>query len=248
MRGVVLAGGVGSRLGYLGGLLPKSMVPVQGHPLLWYALRSLAAMDASEVTVAALAPSETVVRYLRRLSPSELGISRLKVHLLRAPTTSPVATLREAVGGYSGEIGVALGDGFVIARNLSDFPRELHRRGAAVGQTVAWENDRRVLRRTCEVRLARDGRMLSIREKPSSPTPGYRGCGTYLFGEGELRSLYRDAIERGPVTSMTDLIGAGVRRKSAIGFRLKGWDINVNTVGDLISAWGRVPSSLSEAL
>ena len=38
---VILCGGKGSRLGELGKKMPKTLVKVQGKPILWYILKSL---------------------------------------------------------------------------------------------------------------------------------------------------------------------------------------------------------------
>ena len=38
---IILCGGKGTRLGELGKKLPKTLVKIQGKPILWYILRSL---------------------------------------------------------------------------------------------------------------------------------------------------------------------------------------------------------------
>ncbi|EQD55215.1 hypothetical protein B2A_05842, partial [mine drainage metagenome] len=43
-QGVILAAGSASRMGFLGGILPKTMIPVGGKPLLWYGLKTLGSL------------------------------------------------------------------------------------------------------------------------------------------------------------------------------------------------------------
>ena len=41
MKAVILAAGRGSRLGYLGKQIPKTLVKINNHPILWYIINIL---------------------------------------------------------------------------------------------------------------------------------------------------------------------------------------------------------------
>lgn len=245
---MVLAAGKGSRLGYLGKLLPKTMVPVQGRPILWYALRALGQMGASEAIVATLASNDLVLDYLGSLDATTAGLRRLRVHTLLAPTRSPVETLLSSIHGGTRDLGVVAGDSMIEAHNLGNFVREFYRMGAEVGNLVVHEKDPAAIRRACEVRMGSDGRILEIREKPREPRWKLRGCATYLFRRSSLEGLVEEVLGRNRLPGLTDLVAAAARRGTALGFPLRGWEVNVNTVRDVVESWRKSDPSMSALL
>lgn len=63
MKTVLLAGGFGTRLSELTGLIPKPMVEIGGKPLLWHIMNSYAAFGHTEFIVALGYKAEVVKRY-----------------------------------------------------------------------------------------------------------------------------------------------------------------------------------------
>lgn len=45
MKVIILAGGMGTRLGSISELIPKPMIEIGGKPILWHIMKILAAMD-----------------------------------------------------------------------------------------------------------------------------------------------------------------------------------------------------------
>lgn len=239
---MVLAAGTGSRLGYLGGILPKTMVPVRGRPLLYHALTTLSELGASEARVALGPGSELASRYLRTTSARSFGLRSVRTVELRRPTRSPVETLVRALPrSLPGTVAVALGDDLTAARGLDRWEPEFRRRRAAVAQAVVPERDRQAVHRTCEVEVDARGWIVRIREKPRTLRGGQRGCGLYLFRGETFPELLARAGGVRDARSLTDLVGAGVRVGGALAMPLEGSNINVNTVGDLLQAWTLVP-------
>ncbi len=63
MKTVILAGGLGTRLSELTGLIPKPMVEIGGKPILWHIMNSYAAFGHTEFIVACGYKAEVIKRY-----------------------------------------------------------------------------------------------------------------------------------------------------------------------------------------
>lgn len=61
---LILAGGLGTRIADLAGDLPKSMVPVAGHPFIFHQLRLLAEQDVKHVVLCVGHRSEPLIDYV----------------------------------------------------------------------------------------------------------------------------------------------------------------------------------------
>lgn len=239
---MVLAAGSGERLGYLGGVLPKTMVPVQGRPLLWHALRTLAAVGATDARVGIQERASLADAYLSQLSPRTVGLRSIEVVRFRRPTRGPTETLARTLGQPpAGTFAVVLGDDLTQATNLRRLLRVFEERQATVAQAVVEEHERTVLRRTCEIDVAPGGWIRTIHEKPSRPRWPLRGCGLYLFRGSAFGQLVRGAGGLASARSMSDLVAEGARQGRALALPLQGRNINVNTVGDVLEAWTLVP-------
>lgn len=249
MLGIVLAAGSGSRLGYLGGILPKAMVPVRGRPLLWYALNSLSSLGADDAVVATRADTRILRAYVKSLDPADVSLNSLRVYSFTRPTHTPVETLRKALGRPpNGPFAVVLGDDFTVAQNLSDALPDFLAAHATVAEAVVVDHHPDALRRTCAVRLDGSDWIQEIHEKPRRPRSAVRGCGLYLFDGARFSNLLRRAAHLGKVASLTDLVSAAAVEGGALAFRLRGRNINVNTVNDLLDAWQMAPQDRHEAL
>ena len=53
MKAIILAGGLGSRLGSVGEIIPKPMVEVGGKPILWHIMKIYAKFGFKDFIIAA---------------------------------------------------------------------------------------------------------------------------------------------------------------------------------------------------
>ena len=65
-------------MGYLGGILPKAMIPVRGQPLVWHALRTLAEVGVTDATVAIRPGTYLLEDYLRGVNPRAVGLRAVR--------------------------------------------------------------------------------------------------------------------------------------------------------------------------
>jgi NDP-sugar pyrophosphorylase family protein len=246
LHGVVLAAGVGSRLGYLGELLPKFLLPVAGKPLIWYALSALGSVGTTDVTIVVRRHGPLLKRYLEKADLGQLGIGEVRVRILRTPTRNPVETLLKDVPARPPDLAVTEGDSFTLASDLPSMGRRFHSFRPRVLSLVVQEPNREAIRRACEVIPGRNYRVTAIHEKPRRPRTRLRGCGIYLFRGDTFHGLVRETLARGRLECLPDLVATAAQDQTAMYFQTRGRNINVNTLSDLKAAWN-VTNDLDES-
>jgi NDP-sugar pyrophosphorylase family protein len=200
---VVLAGGLGTRLGAVLPELPKILAPIAGRPFLDYLLEWLAGQGSRRVILALGSRAGAVLRHLEAHSFKPLEI-------VTAVEPHPLGT--------AGAIGFALpslasdpvlvmnGDTLVDA-DLTAFVTSHRRDGAAASVLCA-----RVAhpQRYGSVEIDSAGKVARFREKNSTAAPSWVNAGVYLFNRSVLTaiaklergSLERDVLEAMPAGSI----------------------------------------------
>jgi mannose-1-phosphate guanylyltransferase len=186
-RGIVLAGGLGTRLRPAVGDLPKPLVDVGGEPLVAHQLRRLVAAGVPDIVIAAGFGADLVAQ--------ELGDgARWGARLTYSRETEPLGT-----GGalaLAARSAVAPGDTVVVVNG------DLLSRHDLAAQLDAFERSAaEVFIHVREVEDARaygvvsvDGtgeRVTGFREKPSEAVPGFVNAGTYVMRGSVLLALPR---------------------------------------------------------
>jgi mannose-1-phosphate guanylyltransferase len=174
MKAVVLAAGIGSRLGELTKNTPKCLLPVQGRPLLDYWFESLKLAGVTDVFINVHYLSDQVEKYIA----SQHHINRVTAFFEPALLGS-AGTLREArefVGGVE-DFFIIYADNFA----LLDLSRLLafHRACPhSILTLVAYPTEN-----PCQcgiMELDNDGRVLSFEEKPKFPKTNLANSGIHV--------------------------------------------------------------------
>lgn len=236
LEGYILAAGVANRTGYLGALLPKTLLPVKGKPLLWYSLLTAAQVGVSHATVVTSPTWSIVRRYVRELTVPSEGLESIRTVVLRRKTAGPVETLLRVLPRHTDDFCVVFGDDYTKGRNVGMLQKKVRQSDAMVAELVVREDSVRRMTQSCSVKLRRDGLITCIEEKPHRPKPGYRGCGVYYFRGSTFRSLVEEAVPKNHSLTMTDLVEVATRQHRAYGIVLDGLNVNVNTLGDFVTA------------
>jgi len=179
MKGVILAGGTGSRLDPLTRITNKHLLPIYDRPMVLYAVEALVGAGVSELTL--VTGGTHAGEFLRLLGNGhEYGIERL------------LYAYQERPGGIAEALGLAErfvgGERCVVMLADNVFERSI---AAASANFAAQERGARLLLASLEnpahlrhlgvPELDGDNRIARIVEKPKDPPSSYAVTGLYFF-------------------------------------------------------------------
>jgi len=216
-KGIILAGGSGTRLYPVTQVACKQLLPVYDKPMIYYPLSSLMLFGITDILIIST-PHDTP-----RIE-SLLGDGhRLGLHISYAVQPKPEGIAQAFVLGekFIGDDPVALILGDNIFYGVYDFLREARdfSGGATVFGYYVHDPERYGV-----VAFDREGRAVSIEEKPAQPKSSYAVTGLYLYdndvvsiakslrpsgrGELEITDVNKVYLERGELSVVR--LGRGI--------------------------------------
>jgi glucose-1-phosphate thymidylyltransferase len=217
-KGIILAGGSGTRLHPMTIASSKQLLPVYDKPMIYYPLSVLMLAGVRDVLV--ISTPADLPQFRRLLGDGE----RLGITFTYAEQPRPEGLAQAFVIGrdwLDGEpCALVLGDNLIFADHLSAMLREAAAR--PVGATV-FAYQVRDPERYGVVTMGSDGRALEIVEKPAAPQSNWAVIGLYFYdhrvsdlaarvrpsarGELEITDLNRMYLEEGSLH--VDRLGRG---------------------------------------
>ncbi|MFE9934480.1 glucose-1-phosphate thymidylyltransferase RfbA [Streptomyces sp. NPDC005533] len=207
MRGILLAGGTGSRLWPLTRSVSKQLLPVFDKPMVYYPLSTLVTAGVSEILIITTPGDQE--QYIRLLGDgSKLG---LRIEYAAQERPEGIAHAFLLGSGFIGHEPVALILGDNIFHGSSLGTRLGAQEGMRGGRVFAYQVANPWAYGVVE--FDDQGRALSIEEKPAQPRSGYAVPGLYFYdnrvveiartlrpsarGELEITDLNRVYLEAG---------------------------------------------------
>ncbi len=175
MRGIVLAGGTGSRLWPITRAVSKQLMPVFDKPMIYYPLSTLVMAGLTEILIITTPDDQPQFRRLLG-DGSQFG---LQLSYVVQPRPEGIAQAFLLGADFIGTEAVALilGDNIFHGTGLGRQLRE--NTSSSGGRVFAYQVANPEAYGVVE--FAADGRVLSIQEKPARPKSGYAVPGLYFY-------------------------------------------------------------------
>jgi glucose-1-phosphate thymidylyltransferase len=237
LKGIVLAGGTGSRLFPLTKITNKHLLPIYNKPMIYYPIQTL--VDAGIKDILLVTGGRNSGDFLRLLANGkEFGLAHLNY------------TYQEGEGGIADALALAehFADGDKICVVLGDNILEKPIR-EAVQAFEKQESGARILLKEVHdagrfgVAEMNGDRIVGIEEKPENPKSSYAVTGIYLY-DGTVFEKVRSLVpSRRNELEITDVNNAYIKEGTMTYSFIDGWWTDAGTFESLMRAANLVAST-----
>ncbi|HXU38515.1 MAG TPA: sugar phosphate nucleotidyltransferase [Blastocatellia bacterium] len=237
MKGIVLAGGLGTRLAPLTRVTNKHLLPVFDEPMVHYPIRTLIGGGISEILI--VTGGNSAGDFLKLLrNGKEFGLERLH-YAYQEGEGGIAAALSLAERFADGEpICVVLGDN-ILEKSIAPFVKKFRHQGTGAKILLSEVTDPQRF----GVPVLEDGRVVRIEEKPAEPKSQYAVIGVYMYDNRvfdiikTLKPSGRGELE------ITDVNNAYIEAGDLSWDVIEGWWTDAGTFDSLLKASNLVADS-----
>jgi glucose-1-phosphate thymidylyltransferase len=241
MKGIILAGGTGSRLFPLTKITNKHLLPIYDKPMIYYPLQTL--VDAGIKDIMIVTGGRNSGDFLRLLANGkEFGLAHLNY------------TYQEGEGGIADALGLAehfaegekicviLGDN-ILQKPIKDavdaFEKQEHGARILLKEVVDAER--------FGVAEMQGDRIVGIEEKPKNPKSHYAVTGIYMYDTSVFEKVKKLVPSGRGELEITDVNNAYIKEGTMTYSFLDGWWTDAGTFESLLRATNLVAQSKTAA-
>jgi glucose-1-phosphate thymidylyltransferase len=230
MKGIVLAGGLGTRLAPLTRITNKHLLPVFNQPMIYYPIRTLIEAGVKDILV--VTGGNSAGDFLKLLrNGAEFGLSR--IHYAYQEGEGGIAAALSLAEDFADRepVCVVLGDN-ILQKSIAAFIKKFRHQGSGAKILLSEVSDPQRF----GVPVIENGFIVRIEEKPAAPKSPYAVIGVYMYDNRvfdiikTLKPSGRGELE------ITDVNNAYIQAGDLTWDVIDGWWTDAGTFDSLLRA------------
>lgn len=230
MKGIVLAGGLGTRLSPLTRVTNKHLLPVFDQPMVHYPIRTLVGAGITDILI--VTGGNSAGDFLKLLrNGAEFGLQRLN-YAYQEGEGGIAAALSLAEHFADGEpVCVVLGDN-ILEKSIAPFVKKFRHQGTGAKILLSEVPDPQRF----GVPVLEGSRVLRIEEKPADPQSNFAVIGVYLYDNRVFEIIKTLKPSGRGELEITDVNNAYIAAGDLSWDVIEGWWTDAGTFESLLKA------------
>ena len=230
MKGVILAGGLGSRLYPLTTITNKHLLPIYNKPMIFYPIQTLVNAGIEDILI--VTGGNSAGDFLRLLkNGADFGLKRLNYAYQEGEGGIADALALAEHFAEGEQICVVLGDN-IIEKNINDSVADYLKQKDGAKILLKEVNDPQRF----GVPEIDGNKILNIEEKPKQPKSNYAVIGIYMYDNTVFDIINGlEPSQRGEL-EITDVNNDYIKRGNLTWGKIEGWWTDAGTFDSLLSA------------
>jgi glucose-1-phosphate thymidylyltransferase len=230
MKGIVLAGGLGSRLAPLTRITNKHLLPVYDQPMVYYPIQTLVEAGMDEILVVTGGNSAGAFLNLLR-NGAEFGLRHLNYAYQEGEGGIADALKLAEDFADGGPVCVVLGDN-ILENSIAGFVKKFRHQGGGAKMLLSKVHDPQRF----GVPVFDNERIIRIEEKPPEPQSPYAVIGVYMY-DNRVFDIIKTLVPSGRgELEITDVNNAYIQAGDMSWDVIEGWWTDAGTFDSLLRA------------